>query len=418
VEAARQQPAVPPRDIAAVLTTLGRARTLAGAPREAIDAYRRARAFAGGDQVAVADLAYEEACLLQRLGRFPQSLRLLRTAFGRLAEAEGADAAGIRCKLATRYGFARYLQGRASDAIQWCRIGAAEGALAFDRAALAMAYNALQLAYLRGDREPDRPYGRLAMEIYESLGDLQGQGHTANTLAIAAHGAGRWDEAEQLFGRAAEFFRRIGDITNESNAVYNRADLLLRQGRFAAADPLLHEVLDTARAVDDEELVALALRERARAFAGLRRFAEADDLFDDAGRRLAALALRHELVTFQASRADAALRAGAPGTALGAADEAIARARELGESDVLAWLHRLRAGALAELGSITEAAAAVQEGLTAAGDRDGGYELAMLLRTQARIVAGRPAPRALEREAARILRRLGVAVAADPLAAG
>jgi tetratricopeptide (TPR) repeat protein len=416
VDAARQGDAAPADEIAAVLEQLGDVQTLAGAPREAMEAYRRARRLLGAAQVAAADLSYKEACLLQRLGKFPQSLRLLRTALRGLAELDAPAAAGVRCKLATRYGFGRYLQGRPAEAIHWCENGAAEGARGTDRSALAMAYNALHLAYLRSDREPDRPYAQLAMQIYEALDDLPGQGHAANTLAIAAHAAGRWDDAAQLFGRAAEVFRRIGDITNESNAVYNRADLLLRQGRFADAEPLLAEVLDTARAVDDEELVALALRERARACAGLRRFAEADELFADAGRRLSALGLRNELVTFEGARADAALRAGAADVALAAADRAIARARELGESDALAWLYRLRAGALIESGA-PQAGAALAAGLAAPGTSDGGYERALLLRTEARLAAraGEPVPAAIEAEAAAILTGLGVVPAADPL---
>jgi tetratricopeptide (TPR) repeat protein len=359
---------------------------------------------------------YKEAILYERLGKFTQSLTLLSHGMSQLDGLTGRSPAAVRAMLATRYGFGRTLQGRAKDAIKWGELAVAEASRARDKAALATAYNALQIAYLYSGREPDRPYGLLAMRTCEEIGDLPGQGHAANTLAIAAHGAGRWDEAEQLFAQAADIFGRIGDITSESNAIYNRADLLVRQRRYAEARPVLREVIDTARAVGDEELVSLALRELARACAGMGNAAEADEFFDEAHERLTALGLRHELVTFEAARAEAALLRGDPEQALRLLDSATARASELGGSEATQWLHRLEANALLEIGLTDDAANAVESGLAADGD-DGGYERAMLLLAAAR-VAGRRGEQAgsLHDEGARVLRTLGVVGHPDSLA--
>ncbi|HLY33019.1 MAG TPA: tetratricopeptide repeat protein, partial [Jatrophihabitantaceae bacterium] len=409
IESARRETTVPAPEVATVFEKLGDVRTLAGASHDAITAYRRARKHLADASTASADLMYKEAILEQRLGKFTKSLALLSHGMHQLEGLNDPHAASVRAKLATRYGFARYLQGRAKDAIKWCEIGVSEARRGTDKMALAMAYNALQLAYLRTDQEPDRPYGALAMRTYEQLEDLPGQGHSANTLAIAAHRAGRWDEAEQLFGHAAEIFGRIGDITNESNAIYNRADLLIRQCRFADAEPLLREVVETARAVDDEELVALALRELARAQSGMGKSADADELFGEARERLAALGLRHELVTFDAARAEAALRAGDAHTALHLADEAIRLSHELDGSEVTPWLDRIRADALIALGATDEAATIIEHGLAADGTGDGGYDRAMLLLIAARLAERRGEPaQPLESEAAQILRALGV----------
>jgi class 3 adenylate cyclase/tetratricopeptide (TPR) repeat protein len=419
IEAAKRAAPVSAADTAAAFERLGDVRALAGSSREAIDAYRRARRHLGTDPVAACALLFKQAALDQRLGRFAQSLRLLSRGMHRIADRDGAAAAAVRSKLATRYGFARYLQGRADEAIRWCQLGAAEAERAGDRATLAMAYNALHLAYLRSGREPERPYGRLALQTYEELEDLSGQGHCANNLAIAAHHAGDWASAERLFGRAADIFGRIGDIANESNAVYNRSDLLIRQGRFAEAEPLLPDVLRTAQAVGDEELVALALREQARVGAGLHRFDEATALFADAGRRLAELGLGHELVTFDAAVADARLRAGEPDDALAVLDRTLTRG-ESGVADALPTLHRLRALALLALGRLPDAAHAVQDGLAAglaAGQgNDGGYERAMLLTAGVHTgtAPGNGDAALLVDEAAETLRRLGVVAAANP----
>jgi class 3 adenylate cyclase/tetratricopeptide (TPR) repeat protein len=310
IESATRGGGVDDAELAWVFERLGDVRSLAGASRKAIAAFQAARRHLAEAPIASADLMYKEAILSQRLGRFTPSLGLLTLGLNRIAGLDDPSAAAVRGKLATRYGFARYLQGRSIDAIRWCRRGVDEAAQGNDKCALAMAYNALELAYLQTDLPPDGPYGELAMRTYEEAGDLPGQGHSANTLAIAAHKEGRWDDAEQLFGRAAEIFGRIGDIVNECNAVYNRADLLLRQGRYADAEGPLRDVLDTARAVDDEELVSLAMRELARACSGVGKFDEAEHLFDEAAARFTALGLPHELATLQAARAEAASGSG------------------------------------------------------------------------------------------------------------
>ncbi|TAM85721.1 MAG: tetratricopeptide repeat protein [Jatrophihabitans sp.] len=413
LDAAKRGASVADRDVAAVLETLGDVRSVAGSSRDALEAYRRARRNLAGDPVATGALLFKEAIIDQRLGKFTQSLRMLRRGLSQLTAARGPAAAAVRSKLATRYGFGRYLQGRPGEAIRWCRLGAEEAQRADDKATLAMSYNALFLACLRGARRPEAPYGDMALALYEQIDDLSGQGHCANNLAIAAHQEGRWADAERLFGRAAEIFARIGDVANEGNAVYNRCDLLVRQRRHAEAESLLTDALRTARAVDDEELVALALRERARACAGLGRHDEARALFEDARDRLDRLGIDHELIVLEAARAEAHLSDGGAAEALPMLDRVLVRAGEAGIADVLPTVHRLRAAALIELGRPQEAADAVCSGLDVADGADGGFERAMLLRTRARLAAAEGevgADGADRAEAAIILRRLGVVI--------
>lgn len=417
-ESAKRAAGVTSADSAAVLERVGDVRTLAGSTQEAIDAYRRARAELRDDPIAAADLLYKQASLLQRLGRFTASLHVLRAGLRGLDGVGGGDAAGVRSKLATRYGFCRYLQGRADDAVRWCTIGVTEGTQGTHETPLAMAYNALHLAHLRVGDRPDRAFAELAYDSYVRLGDLSGQGHSSNTLAIDAHRAGRWGDAEQLFGRAADMFGRIGDIANESNAIYNRCDLLIRQGRFAVAEPLLRDVTETARAVGDKELVALASRELARACSGQGKTAEADELFTVAEALFVELGLRHELVTVDTGRAEAALRAQDPERALELIERATKAARGLSATDALPWLLWLRAGALLDLGSPIEAAQALAQGRTA--EAAGEYEQAMMLKTEGRLAqrGGERRPSVLERQAVAILSALGVVAAADPFDCG
>ena len=108
-------------------------------------------------------------------------------------------------------------------------------------------------------------HGETALRIYEQLGDLSGQAHMLNNLAVRRFVEGRWPDALLMFARAAESFRRVGDASNAANADYNRADVLVRQGRSDEALPLLENTLRVARAVGDEDLVALVRKEMGRA---------------------------------------------------------------------------------------------------------------------------------------------------------
>lgn len=409
IESAKRDGGMAAHEVAAVFEHLGDVRSTAGASREAITAYRKARRYLADVPTASAELLHKEAILLQRIGKYTQSLAMLSQGLTRVEGIREPAAATVRGKITTHYGFTRYLQGRSRDAIRWCTIGVAEASRGSDKRALAMAYNALELAYLQSNRAPDRPYGELAMQTYEELEDLPGQGHAANTLAIAANNAGRWADAVDLFAHAAEIFGRIGDITNESNAIYNRADMLLRQGRFAEAEAPLREVIATARAVDDQELVSLALRELARAYSGMGDHAAAAELLEDADRRFTALSLPHERATLRAAAAEAALRAGRADGALELVEEAEVWARDAGNVEVVPWLHRTRASALLELGVPDEATRAIEQGLAATAPGDNGYDRALLTLVQARVLEARGGDgRMLRDKAVEVLQRLGV----------
>jgi class 3 adenylate cyclase/tetratricopeptide (TPR) repeat protein len=374
-----------PSEIAAAHEQLGDVRDLAGLSTEAADAYRRGRRFVVGDPIRVARLMFKEASIAQRVGRFTPSLRLLSNGRAVLAGASGAAADAARSRLATRYGFGKYLQGKYHDAMRWSATGASEARSAGDRDALAYAYNTMHLAYLHAGRPEERPFGELALAIYEELDDLRMQGHCLNNLAIGAMHDGRWDLSSDLLQRAADLFRRVGDTANEANSVYNRADLLIRQGRFAEVEPLLASALGAARAVDDHQLVALVLRERGRMLAGLGRYAEALEVLADARARLTSLDLPQEVIALDGAVADCLVLSGRYHEGAVVVTDALTRARELRAGMLIAPLLRVQAYALLASGRVGEARSVLETGLRSPSEADGEHERALMLMALARI---------------------------------
>jgi class 3 adenylate cyclase/tetratricopeptide (TPR) repeat protein len=401
---------IQPAQVAALYEQLGDIRDIAGLSAEAADAYHRARAFVQEDQVMVANLMFKEASIAQRIGKFSASLRLLSRGRRLLDGASGPDVDAARSRLATRYSFGKYLQGKYDEATRWSAIGADEARRAGDNEALAYAYNTMHLAYMHAGRAEEEPYGELALAVYEEIGNLRMQGHCLNNLAIGALQDGRWDLSSQLLQRAAGMFQRVGDTANEANSEYNRADLLIRQGRYTEAAPLLRAALRAARAVDDHELVALVLREQGRTLMGLGRLEEATARFDDARPRFVSLGLPQELIALDAAQAECLMFSGRLDDALYLASAALNRARALHATALVSVLLRIQAFALLVAGRHMEAGRTLEAGLQSSNRADGQHERALMLMALARTpgMGSDAESRALRRESEEILDRLGV----------
>ena len=306
VEAARRAAGdVDAGEVADVLEALGDVSHLAGRSTGAIESYRAARRRRGADPVAAARLLSKQARTQQRLGRVPQSLRLVRRTFASLDGVDGPAAAATRSDLATRYALGRLSQGRHAEALRWATLAAREAEASGDKPTLALAYNSLHSAHQRAGVAEDVPYARLALMAYEELGDLAGQAHCTNNLGVFALEADRVAESVSLFARAREIFGRLGDEANEANATYNEADAMLRLGRYAEAEPLLRDALGIALAVGDEELVALVLRETGQTSLRLGRAQEALTHLAHARTRFLELGLEQELAALDDAEREA-----------------------------------------------------------------------------------------------------------------
>ena len=82
-----------------------------------------------------------------------------------------------------------------------------------------------------------------ALEIYQQLGDLNGEAVVLQNLGAFAYFQGRWDEAVELYERGREARLRVGNDVDAAMGTANIAEVLADQGHYEMAEQYLQETL-------------------------------------------------------------------------------------------------------------------------------------------------------------------------------
>jgi class 3 adenylate cyclase/tetratricopeptide (TPR) repeat protein len=378
-QAARLSSGVSPSERSFYLEALGNAQFLAGRPTEAASAYLEALRGVRGQPLREAHLALKLMRVEQRRGHYSNALRRASLGLRALGGTTGPEAGAARARLLVLYGFCRVNQGRYADARQWLERGLAEAEAANELEAQAQAHAVLHLVELWSGEPRDEQHGEIALRIFEQLGDLSGQAHMLNNMALRRSAEGRWPDALLMFTRAAETFRRIGDASNAANADYNRAEVLVRQGRSGEALPLLQNTLRIARAVGDEDLMALVRKEMGRAQSRAGDVAAGLILLKEARTELIRLREPQEVVDADIASAEAHLLGSRPEQALSLIEGALTEAAAIHAATLLPSAYRVQAAALFAMGEVAKARTALAEGLRRSSSPDVAHERGFLL---------------------------------------
>jgi class 3 adenylate cyclase/tetratricopeptide (TPR) repeat protein len=409
-QAAKLSSGVSPSERSFYLEALGDAQFLAGRSTEAAAAYLEASRAARGQPLREAHLALKQTLVEQRRGHYTNALRRASLGLRAVSGLTSPEAGAIRAQLQTQYAFCRVNQGRYADARRWAERGLAEAEAAHELKAQGRAHLVLHGVEVWSGGPKGEQHGAAALRIFEQLGDLTGQAHMLNNMALRRSAEGHWPDALLMFSRASETFRRIGDAPNAANADYNRAEVLVRQGRSEEALPLLEDTLRVARAVGDEDLVALVRKEMGRAQTRAGDVGEGLRLLQEARAQLTKLREPHEVVDADIASAEAHLLAGSPDIALALIERALPEAISIHAATLLPSAYRVQAAALLAKGDVAQAQTALAEGLRQSSSPDVAHERGFLLAVAARIAVLRQDPGAaqLEQEANAALGSLGV----------
>jgi tetratricopeptide (TPR) repeat protein len=393
-------------DVAEAWEQLGDVRERIGAFTEGVEAYRTARRLRSGDTVAQALLYLKQARAYDRLGDYSQYLRWTRRGLTLLEDSRDPEAAAARAQLETFYAIGKQNQGRAREAVAWCRRAIADAEAAGSERTLAHALFVLDWALVTLGRIDEATNSARALAIYEALDDLSGQSVVANGMGAFAFWQGRWDDATALYERSREIRERLGDPVTAADGTYNIAEILVDQGRFDEAEAMLADVLRTWRAADARGRVADATRLLGRIASRTGRPEEGLRLLEDARAVYQELGAQGELAETEARIAGSLVRAGLAEEGLARADEARTHASEIH----VPLIERIRGYALLQLGELDGAREAFEDSLASARAQDADFEVAMTLDAFVRLdLPGHGEPDAgVEAERDEILRRLGV----------
>jgi len=397
-------------ELAAVWEALGDVRHLAGLYEEAAAAYRATRRLLVDEPLDLGRLFLKQAKVAERQGRYSGSVRWARRGLRLLENINDPDAVGQRARLSVWYATIRQRQGRHREAIRWSQRAVDEAGTAGDLRAVAEAYRVLDWAYIDLGRGDLATNSAAALAIYEELGDLSGQAEVLNNLGGFAYYQGRWEDALQLYARSGDAKRRTGNLVDGAAATANRSEILADQGRLDEAESGFSEALRVWRSVGYPRWVAFATMHLGRVMSRRGRFHEAMRLLEEARDLFLAIEAASEALETEVWIAECLLLGRQTEAALATADGALQREAAMGGSGVQrATLQRIRGYALAQLGDVTGAWAALDESLAAGRDRGAAFEIALSLEALSVIasLSGRPYVPS-EEEHRLVLQRLGV----------
>jgi class 3 adenylate cyclase/tetratricopeptide (TPR) repeat protein len=374
---ARRLPTLTAEEIASVWERLGEVRDRAGLSNDALAAYRAARKLRAGDPVAEARLLLRESEVADRSQSSSQGIRVANRALRLVDAAPGDEARRLQAQLLAWLATMRQAQGHGRAAIALGLEAVARAAAAGDLEAEGQARLALDWAYWESGQGALATHSERALEIYEQLGDLGKQAAILNNLGGIAYYAGRWDDALTLYERARVLLERAGDSLGTALGAINAAEVLMNRGQLDRAETLLVGALQVFRASHDVGMIAQTRMYLGRVLFLQGRFAEARDRLDEAREGFAQYVGSGSEVNAQ--MAECHLRAGEIATALALAETTLERARAADEVLLVPSLERVRGLALAGLGQLTEARAAVTAALGAARAVESPFDVALAL---------------------------------------
>jgi tetratricopeptide (TPR) repeat protein len=219
-----------------------------------------------------------------------------------------------------------------------------------------------------------------ALAIYEELDDLVGQSSMLNNLALAAHQAGRWNEAVRLNERARFVAEQSGDVNSAALALCNMGEVLCDLGRVDEARAALEEARRIWRSTGYQLGVGVSELYLGRTEAADGNHELALTLLGGALVPLRAIGAPTFVLDVQIRRAESLVALGRPAEALEICNEAFAEHR-VADHDInlRCALARARGRASLALGDLNAAASDIDDAVRMAEEAGAPAELAASL---------------------------------------
>lgn len=119
------------------------------------------------------------------------------------------------------------------------------GSALADQRVLARANNLLGITRLRNNPAEAVTFFAHALELYQQVGDVQGQATANNLTANAYFGLGKWPAAAEAYRQARTSFGQLGDVYRATMALSNLAGVARNQGQLKEALEFYSEARQT-----------------------------------------------------------------------------------------------------------------------------------------------------------------------------
>ncbi len=248
--------AADPRSLAQAWEQLGEALRWIGEPMPASRAFKEARRLVPNDPIAQARLCHRHADTAGDSGASTAAVRWLNRGFRWLDGVDGAEATKWRARMRSDLGGIRNRQGRWAQSIVACRQAIAEAESAGELSAVGHACYALDYALVESGRPEEATHSWRALEIFEQLGDPEHEFLVLNNLGGIAYWDDRWDEAVNLYSRAAECAERAGRPAQRAFTDCNVGEILSDQGDLDGAEVQLLQARRVWSATGERQAVA------------------------------------------------------------------------------------------------------------------------------------------------------------------
>ena len=365
----------PEAELAAIWEALAKAYTHTGEPQRALDALTAARKHAGDDPLRRAHLLHRQGTVLvERAGQASRGARWFARGLREVESLPGREAGAARAQLVASMAQLRQRQGRSADAVTLCRRAIEEAEAAGEEAALAHALCVLDWALAFSGRPREPGHSERALEIYVRLNDADRESAVLNNMGGIAYLTGRWDEAVELYARAADASRRAGDAATAAFGDCNLAEVLIDQGRLEEAEQRLVRVRRVWAGVSDEAGVAYATALLGRVAVRAGRGEEGRALLAEATARFRELGIEDDAAWVDALMAEALAFDHRSDEALELAERVLID-RD-GDGRVGPLLHRVRGYALTQRGQLEDALHALTTALNHARAQQLDYDVA------------------------------------------
>jgi class 3 adenylate cyclase/predicted ATPase len=359
--------------------SLGLAQTRSGLYADAKRSFADAHHLAE-DPVLRAKMMLRRAYMEEYVGSYPRALGWLTRAGHVLADVEGTEARAVEVEIRYRRAAILYNVGRISEAA-----GLIQEVVPLARAigadeVLGNAYNVLGNALSWLGRPGGDDAFRDALAIYEQRGFLPGQAMVYLNLGASAYWEGRWTDAAELYQRALELHTRTANPIEAAFAAMNIAEVYLEQGRLNEAESLLRDASRELRSSGEFQGLAGSLGFLGRVEARAGRLADAEELLRQAREAYEHAGMKAGALEVDAREAERLVMAGHANEALALADATLAHEhQDLGVEVLAPMLERTRGYALAQLGQVEGACAALDRSVRLARERDAPFEVSLSL---------------------------------------